>query len=86
MAASRPPHTTMKQHARSIILVLALLGLFASVGSLYVHYQVLQDPNYQSFCDINETVSCEALYQSQYGTAASVLIPTTSWIDTKSRS
>lgn len=58
----------MKQHARSIILVLALVGLAASAASLYVHYRSLMDPGYTSFCDVNETVSCQALYESQYGT------------------
>ena len=58
----------MKQHARAIILVLAVVGLVASAASLYVHYRSLMDPGYTSFCDVNETVSCQALYESQYGT------------------
>jgi len=57
----------MKQHARSIIALLAVVGLAASLSSLYVHYQALQDPSYTSFCDISETVSCQALYDSEYG-------------------
>lgn len=57
----------MKQYARSIIAVLALVGLVASLASLYVHYQALQDPAYTSFCDVSETVSCQALYESEYG-------------------
>lgn len=57
----------MKQHARSLILVFALVGLVSSVASLYVHYRTIQDPAYTSFCDVNETVSCQALYESQYG-------------------
>ncbi len=57
----------MKQHARSVIAVLALVGLVASVASLYVHYQSLKDPAYTSFCDVSETVSCQALYESEYG-------------------
>ncbi|MEQ1759030.1 MAG: vitamin K epoxide reductase family protein [Vicinamibacterales bacterium] len=62
----------MKQHARTVILVLALLGLGASVSSLYVHYRSLQDPAYTSFCDVSETVSCQALYESQYGSVFGV--------------
>ena len=58
----------MKQHARAIVLVLAVVGLVASAASLYVHYRSLMDPGYTSFCDVNETVSCQALYESQYGT------------------
>jgi uncharacterized membrane protein len=57
----------MKRHARTLILALAAIGLIASLASLYVHYQILNDPAYTSFCDVSETVSCEAVYQSEYG-------------------
>jgi uncharacterized membrane protein len=57
----------MKQHARAIILVLSLVGFVSSAASLYVHYRALSDPAYTSFCDVSETVSCQALYESQYG-------------------
>jgi uncharacterized membrane protein len=57
----------MKQHARTIILLLAVVGLAASASSLYVHYRSIQDPAYTSFCDVSETVSCQALYDSEYG-------------------
>jgi len=62
----------MKTHARSLIIGLALLGLGASIAALYVHYQILADPNYVSFCDISETVSCEAVMTSQYGSVYGV--------------
>ena len=62
----------MKTHARTLIIVLAALGLGASVAALYVHYQMLADPTYTSFCDVNETVSCEAVLTSQYGSVAGV--------------
>ena len=57
----------MKTHARTLIIGLAALGLAASVASLYVHYQILADPSYVSFCDVSETVSCESVLTSQYG-------------------
>ena len=57
----------MKTHARTLIIGLAALGLVASVASLYVHYQILADPSYVSFCDVSETVSCESVLTSQYG-------------------
>ena len=57
----------MKTHARTLIVVLASLGLAASVAALYVHAQLLADASYTSFCDISETVSCEAVLTSQYG-------------------
>ena len=62
----------MKTHARTLIIVLAVLGLGASIAALYVHYQMLADPSYTSFCDVNETVSCEAVLTSQYGTVAGI--------------
>jgi uncharacterized membrane protein len=57
----------MTRLARPLILTLAAIALAASVASLYVHYQLLRDPSYTSFCDVSETVSCEAVYQSAYG-------------------
>src|SRR5918993_4826020 len=62
----------MKAHARSLIMVLAAVALAASLAALYVHYRTIQDPAYSSFCDVNETVSCQALYQSEYGSAFGV--------------
>ncbi len=57
----------MTRLARPLILTLAAVALAASVASLYVHFQLLRDPSYSSFCDVSETVSCEAVYQSAYG-------------------
>ena len=57
----------MKRHARTLILVLSALGLAASVAALYVHYRLIADPAYTSFCDVSETVSCEAVLTSRYG-------------------
>lgn len=69
---SRSYHHPMKQHARLVIVCLAVLGLVASLASTYVHYQSLADPTYTSFCDVSETVSCQALYESEYGSAFGV--------------
>ena len=62
----------MKTLARPLIVVLAAVALGASLASLYVHYRLLADPLYSSFCDINETVSCQAVYQSEYGTVSGI--------------
>lgn len=62
----------MKKQLNTWILLLALVALGASIASLYVHYQMLADLNYTSFCDISETVSCEAVYESAYGTVRGV--------------
>ncbi len=57
----------MSPLSRRLVWVLALCGLAASATSLYVHYQMLAQPGYLSFCDINETVSCQQAYLSRYG-------------------
>jgi uncharacterized membrane protein/protein-disulfide isomerase len=62
----------MSKYGRPLLLVLAAVAFTASVASLYVHYQLIADPTYVSFCDVNETVSCEAVYKSSYGTVAGV--------------
>jgi hypothetical protein len=38
-------------------LILALVGVGASVAAAYTHYHLLYDPAYQSFCDVNEVFS-----------------------------
>ena len=62
----------MTTRVRRWIVVLALTGLAAAASSSYMHFQLVSDPGYTSFCDINETVSCTQLYQSQYGRVAGV--------------
>jgi len=57
----------MSPLARRLVWVLAVIGLAASLTSLYVHYQLLAHPGYSSFCDINQTVSCQDAYLSRYG-------------------
>jgi uncharacterized membrane protein/protein-disulfide isomerase len=49
------------------LLVLCLVGLAASAMSAFVHYRLLADPTYASFCDINETWNCATVYESRYG-------------------
>lgn len=58
----------MTKRAALLALLFALVGLGASVTAAYVHYQVLLNPLYTSFCDINATVSCTEVYQSRFGT------------------
>ena len=50
----------------------ALLGLAASSASAFVHYQLLNDPTYSSFCDVNATFSCAEAYSSRYGAVGGV--------------
>ncbi|MBA2304315.1 MAG: thioredoxin domain-containing protein [Acidobacteria bacterium] len=57
----------MSSKSRTLLLAFALLGLGASIISSYVHYKLLTDPQYVSFCDVNAKVSCTQAYVSQYG-------------------
>jgi uncharacterized membrane protein/protein-disulfide isomerase len=58
--------------ARKLLILFALLGLGASSASTYVHYNLIFNPDYSSFCDINATVSCRAAYLSRYGSIGGV--------------
>jgi uncharacterized membrane protein len=49
------------------LVLFSLLGLGASIAALYVHYRLMVDPGYSSFCDISATVSCEQVLESAYG-------------------
>ena len=57
--------TPMK--SRTPLLLFAILGLGASLASSYVHYNLLMDRSFTSFCDVSATVSCTQAYLSQYG-------------------
>ncbi len=50
----------------------ALLGMVASSASAWVHYRILNDPTYASFCDVNATFSCTEAYSSRFGSIAGV--------------
>lgn len=45
----------------------ALIGLAASTASTWVHYQILNDPLYASFCDVSSTLNCTDAYSSRFG-------------------
>jgi uncharacterized membrane protein/protein-disulfide isomerase len=57
----------MKPAARTWILAFATLGLGASAISSYVHYKLLTDVSYTSFCDVSTRVNCTQAYLSPYG-------------------
>ena len=50
----------------------AALGLAAATWSTWVHYQILNSPTYESFCDVNSTLNCTAAYTSQFGAIGGV--------------
>lgn len=62
----------MSALARKLLIAFAVLGLAVSGAATYVHYHLVKNPDYSSFCDINATVSCKAAYLSRYGSVAGV--------------
>lgn len=57
----------MTRLSRTLLMAFAALGLGASSTSSYVHYQLLTDTSYSSFCDVSAMVNCSQAYLSQYG-------------------
>lgn len=53
-------------------VIAALVGLAAAGMSAWVHYRLLHDPAYTSFCDVNSTLSCTEAYSSAYGAVGGV--------------
>ena len=62
----------MTNRVRRWIVLLSLAGLAAAGTSTYTHLQIVQDPGYTAFCDVNTTVSCTEVYQSRYGSVGGV--------------
>lgn len=58
----------MPPRHRVALVVLALVGLGASVAAAWVHYRLLYDPTHLSFCDVNQTISCTQVYRSRFAT------------------
>ncbi len=48
-------------------MLFGLVGLGFAGASAWVHYRLLTDPSYSSFCDVNATFNCSQVYLSQYG-------------------
>ena len=62
----------MSATARKLLVAFSLLGVVASGAATYVHYNLIENPDYSSFCDINATVTCKAAYLSRYGSIGGV--------------
>ena len=58
----------MSKRAALFALLCALVGLGASAAAAYIHYHLLYDPAYRSFCDVNATISCTQVYMSRFST------------------
>jgi uncharacterized membrane protein/protein-disulfide isomerase len=62
----------MNRMAGRLALAFALLGLASSGAASYVHYRLLSDPSYLSFCDVSPFVNCSQVYSSPYGAVAGI--------------
>ena len=54
------------------ITILAFGGVAAAAISTYVHLQLVRNPSYTSFCDINASVNCTQVYLSRFGSLGGV--------------
>ena len=57
----------MSSLRQKLLLAFSIIGLAASSMSAYVHYRLLTDPSYTSFCDVNSSVNCTQAYLSRFG-------------------
>jgi uncharacterized membrane protein/predicted DsbA family dithiol-disulfide isomerase len=62
----------MSKSAARVALAAAVVGLVASIAATYVHYHVMFDSSYTSFCDVNSTFSCTSVYLSRYSTVRGI--------------
>ena len=58
----------MSRTAARLVLLCALIGFAVSVAAAYVHYRLLADPTYHSFCDVSSTINCTQVYLSRFST------------------
>jgi len=66
------PTRPARPRSRRLLVASGLTGLAASLASTIVHYRLVRQPGYTSFCDVNATVSCTQAYLSRYGSVAGV--------------
>lgn len=52
----------------------ALLGLGFAAAATWVHYEIINDPTYASFCDVNATFNCTEAYTSRFGAVGGVSV------------
>jgi uncharacterized membrane protein/protein-disulfide isomerase len=62
----------MSSRIRNLLGGFSLLGLAASAAAVWVHYHLIRNPDYASFCDVNTTVSCKQAYLSAYGSIGGI--------------
>ena len=64
----------MSNRVRRWVSFLVLVGLASAGASTYMHVELIRDPHYTSFCDVNATISCTQVYLSRFGSINDVPI------------
>jgi uncharacterized membrane protein len=64
---SSSPDAAVRSNRTPWLTAFALIGLAAASASTWVHYNILHDPLYASFCDVNATLNCTEAYTSRFG-------------------
>ena len=57
------------------MILIAIVGLFASVYLSVSHYRVYTDISYKSFCAISKSINCDTVSQSPYSIFINVPVP-----------
>lgn len=60
------------KRAAAATIVLAVIGLAVSIVIVRIHSQLASSPTYASFCNVNETVTCDVVLSSEYAEFAGV--------------
>jgi uncharacterized membrane protein/protein-disulfide isomerase len=58
----------MTKRTALVALACAVVGFGAAAVAANVHYHLLYDPTYRSFCDVSARISCTEVYLSRYST------------------
>ena len=69
----------MTPRNRTLVLLFGLIGLGFATASAWVHYRIITDPSYSSFCDVSATFNCSQVYMSQYGSFRAFPRPCSVW-------
>ena len=64
---SQPKEIQIGRSRTPWFAALGLIGLAFASASTWVHYKILNDPTYASFCDVSSTLNCTEAYTSRFG-------------------
>lgn len=64
----------MKRWQYIAIIIIALVGIAISADLTYLHIKIIDNPDYQSFCNISEKIDCDSVNSSKYSEILSIPI------------